>query len=55
MKGSERHVQPIACSALGMRGPGVKYLEAAVDNYRQALTDAKAAKKPVFLEFRCEA
>ena len=24
-------------------------------NYRQALTDAKAAKKPVFLEFRCEA
>ncbi len=24
-------------------------------NYRQALTDAKAANKPVFLEFRCEA
>lgn len=24
-------------------------------NYRQALTVAKAAKKPVFLEFRCEA
>ena len=24
-------------------------------NYRQALTVAKAAKKPIFLEFRCEA
>ena len=24
-------------------------------DYRQALTQAKAAKKPVFLEFRCEA
>ena len=24
-------------------------------NYREALTVAKAAKKPVFLEFRCEA
>jgi hypothetical protein len=24
-------------------------------NYRQALTDAKAQKKPIFLEFRCEA
>jgi len=24
-------------------------------NYRQALTDAKTANKPVFLEFRCEA
>jgi hypothetical protein len=24
-------------------------------NYREALTQAKAAKKPVFLEFRCEA
>ena len=24
-------------------------------NYRQALTVAKAANKPVFLEFRCEA
>ena len=24
-------------------------------DYRQALTEAKAAKKPVFLEFRCEA
>jgi hypothetical protein len=24
-------------------------------NYRQALAQAKAAKKPVFLEFRCEA
>jgi hypothetical protein len=24
-------------------------------NYRQALTDAKASNKPVFLEFRCEA
>ena len=24
-------------------------------NYRQALTEAKAANKPVFLEFRCEA
>jgi hypothetical protein len=24
-------------------------------NYRQALTEAKASKKPVFLEFRCEA
>jgi hypothetical protein len=24
-------------------------------NYRQALTDAKAAKKPIFLEYRCEA
>jgi hypothetical protein len=24
-------------------------------SYRQALTEAKAAKKPVFLEFRCEA
>jgi hypothetical protein len=24
-------------------------------NYRQALTVAKAAKKPVFLEYRCEA
>jgi len=26
-----------------------------LSNYRQALTEAKAAKKPVFLEFRCEA
>ena len=24
-------------------------------NYRQALAEAKAANKPVFLEFRCEA
>jgi len=24
-------------------------------NYRQALREAAAAKKPVFLEFRCEA
>jgi hypothetical protein len=24
-------------------------------NYREALTVAKAAKKPIFLEFRCEA
>ena len=24
-------------------------------DYRQALTVAKAAKKPIFLEFRCEA
>lgn len=24
-------------------------------DYHQALADAKAAKKPVFLEFRCEA
>jgi uncharacterized protein YyaL (SSP411 family) len=24
-------------------------------DYRQALADAKAANKPVFLEFRCEA
>lgn len=24
-------------------------------NYREALTQAAAAKKPVFLEFRCEA
>jgi hypothetical protein len=24
-------------------------------NYRQALATAKAANKPVFLEFRCEA
>jgi hypothetical protein len=24
-------------------------------NYHQALAQAKAAKKPVFLEFRCEA
>ena len=26
-----------------------------LSDYRQALTDAKAANKPVFLEFRCEA
>src|SRR5271165_1527131 len=26
-----------------------------LSDYRQALTEAKAAKKPVFLEFRCEA
>ena len=26
-----------------------------LSDYRQALTVAKAAKKPVFLEFRCEA
>jgi hypothetical protein len=24
-------------------------------NYREALSEAAAAKKPVFLEFRCEA
>ena len=24
-------------------------------NYREALTAAKATKKPIFLEFRCEA
>jgi hypothetical protein len=24
-------------------------------NYREALSEARAAKKPVFLEFRCEA
>jgi hypothetical protein len=29
-----------------MRGPGVKYLEAAVDNYRQALTVLTKDKLP---------
>jgi len=31
-----------------------KYID-WLTNYRQALTEAKASKKPVFLEFRCEA
>lgn len=26
-----------------------------LSDYRQALTEARAANKPVFLEFRCEA
>jgi hypothetical protein len=38
--------------------PAVFAQEKLVDwrtDYRQALAEAKAAKKPIFLEFRCEA
>lgn len=31
-----------------------QYLDWQTD-YREAVTEAKAAKKPIFLEFRCEA
>jgi hypothetical protein len=31
-----------------------QYIDWLTD-YHQALTEAKAAKKPIFLEFRCEA
>jgi len=38
--------------------PAVFAQEQSIDwlsDYRQALAVAKAAKKPIFLEFRCEA
>jgi hypothetical protein len=49
-------IRQIAIAAL--LAPAVLAQEQFIDwltDYRQALTEAKAAKKPIFLEFRCEA
>ena len=49
-------IRPIAIAAL--LAPAVFAQEQFVDwltDYHQALTEAKASKKPIFLEFRCEA
>jgi hypothetical protein len=37
--------------AFGQSQEGIRWL----DNYQQALAEAKQTKKPIFLEFRCEA
>jgi len=49
-------IRPIAIAAI--LAPALFGQEQFVDwrtDYHQALTEAKASKKPIFLEFRCEA
>ena len=43
----------LSFSAFGQESPeeGIDWL----DNYAQALAEAKRTSKPIFLEFRCEA
>ena len=40
----------IGCSAFGQDADGIHWLT----NYQDALTEAKATGKPIFLEYRCE-
>jgi hypothetical protein len=58
--GPGRYAEPMKrlIALLALFAPVVFAQEQFIDwltNYREALTQAKAAKKPVFLEFRCEA
>jgi uncharacterized protein YyaL (SSP411 family) len=49
-------IRPLAIAAL--LAPALFAQEQFIDwqtDYRQALAEAKASKKPIFLEFRCEA
>jgi hypothetical protein len=41
----------LAIPAFTQSQEGIRWL----DNYQQALAEAKETKKPIFLEFRCEA
>jgi hypothetical protein len=41
----------LATPVLAQSQEGIRWL----DNYQQALAEAKQTNKPIFLEFRCEA
>jgi hypothetical protein len=41
----------LVTSVFGQAPEGIRWL----DNYQQAVAEAKQTNKPIFLEFRCEA
>jgi hypothetical protein len=45
----------LLCVAVGMAGPALTQDEIPwLDNYSEAIREAKRTQKPIFLEFRCE-